>query len=800
MLTVNLQKKRREIWGIVFLSLFFFVAIGLFSYDPRDSSFNSVSTSKEVQNLTGLVGSYTADLLFQTFGLSAFLVLFPVIFLSILCFFPMSVTRKWPRIFGFLLLILFACGFLSLSFKTIHLKDQSLLAGGFTGHIVTSILLPYFNKVGSTIIILGGIAASSILSLNISLVAVGMSIVSLFLKLFSLLPFFKSRPIRKLKEEADEPSEFDESQAPEFEDEPMVIETQSESEEKDEFSEIAENDDIIEESFEGTPPPSSDSAGDIEFLDDAEAPQETETMAETVDAPVFRATAKKSRLVKPTYEFATPKENFRLPKLSILSDNIEKVQIDKETLLKNARILEQKLKDFNVEGRVVEVRPGPIITVYEFEPAPGIKVSKIVNLADDLSLALSALSVRIVAPIPGKSVVGIELPNEQREIIRLKEILQGNDFKSLKYRLPLSLGKNISGEPLIADLARMPHLLVAGATGSGKSVFINSIVSSLLFRYTPHQLRFLMIDPKMLELSIYDGIPHLLLPVITDPKKAAVALKWAVEEMDRRYTLMTKLFVRNIDSYNKKIQDTSKEELENILKESTPAIDTEEQIVELPDQLPYIIIVIDELADLMMVGSKDVELCIARLAQMARAAGIHLLVATQRPSVDVLTGLIKANFSCRISFQVPSKIDSRTILDCTGAEKLLGNGDMLFSPPGTSKVIRVHGAYVSDQEVKQLVEYLKGQGEPHYEPSILSKKTDEAGGDDYIAQDDEKYKEALELVAKCRYASISMIQRRLRIGYNRAARMIEQMEADGVIGPADGAKPREILTKNQSAF
>ncbi|MEK7791460.1 MAG: DNA translocase FtsK 4TM domain-containing protein, partial [Deltaproteobacteria bacterium] len=738
---------------------------------------------------TGLVGSYTADLLFQTFGLSAFLVLFPVIFLSILCFFPMSITRKWPRIFGFLLLILFACGFLSLSFKTIHLKDQSLLAGGFTGHIVTSILLPYFNKVGSSIIILGGIAASSILSLNISLVAAGMSMVSLFLKLFSLLPFFKSRPVRKLKEETFEPNEFDaaetesyESEAPVFEDEPMVIETQPESEEKDEFSEIAENDDIIEESFERAP--SSDSAGDIEFLDDTQAPPET---------------AKKSRLVKPPYEFVTPKGNFKLPKLGILSDNIEKVQVDKETLLKNARILEQKLKDFNVEGRVVEVRPGPIITVYEFEPAPGIKVSKIVNLADDLSLALSALSVRIVAPIPGKSVVGIELPNEQREIIRLKEILQGNDFKSLKYRLPLSLGKNISGEPIIADLARMPHLLVAGATGSGKSVFINSIVSSLLFRYTPHQLRFLMIDPKMLELSIYDGIPHLLLPVITDPKKAAIALKWAVEEMDRRYTLMTKLFVRNIDSYNKKIQDTSKEDLENILKESTPAIDTEEQIVELPNQLPYIIIVIDELADLMMVGSKDVELCIARLAQMARAAGIHLLVATQRPSVDVLTGLIKANFSCRISFQVPSKIDSRTILDCTGAEKLLGNGDMLFSPPGTSKVIRVHGAYVSDQEVKQLVEYLKEQGEPHYEPSILSKKTDEVG-DDYIAQDDEKYKEALELIAKCRYASISMIQRRLRIGYNRAARMIEQMEADGIIGPADGAKPREILTKNPSAF
>ncbi len=798
MLTVNLQKKRREIWGIVFLSLFFFVAIGLFSYDPRDPSFNSVSTSKEVWNLTGLVGSYTADLLFQTFGLSAFLVLFPVIFLSILCFFPMSITRKWPRIFGFLLLILFACGFLSLSFKTIHLKDQGLLAGGFTGHIITSILLPYFNKVGSYIIILGGIAASSILSLNISLVAAGMSIVSLFLKLFSLFPFFKSRPVRKLKEEAYEPpefdgveTEFDESDVPSFEDEPTVIETQPEpgkEEEKDEFSEVPDiPPDIIEESFERTSPPFSDSAADIEFLDDTQAPTEN---------PGFRATAKKSRGMKTTYEFPIPKGNFKLPKLDMLSDNIEKVQIDKETLLKNARILEQKLKDFNVEGRVVEVRPGPIITVYEFEPAPGIKVSRIVNLSDDLSLALSALSVRIVAPIPGKSVVGIELPNDQREIIRLKEILQGNDFKSLKYRLPLSLGKNISGEPIIADLARMPHLLVAGATGSGKSVFINSIVSSLLFRYTPHQLRFLMIDPKMLELSIYDDIPHLLLPVITDPKKAALALKWAVEEMDRRYILMTKLFVRNIDSYNKKIQDTSKEELENILKESTPAIDTEEQIIELPDQLPYIIIVIDELADLMMVGSKDVELSIARLAQMARAAGIHLLVATQRPSVDVLTGLIKANFSCRISFQVPSKIDSRTILDCIGAEKLLGNGDMLFSPPGTSKVIRVHGAYVSDQEVKQLVEYLKKQGEPHYEPSILiSKKTDEVG-DDYIAQDDEKYKEALELVSKCRYASISMIQRRLRIGYNRAARMIEQMEADGIIGPADGAKPREILTKS----
>jgi S-DNA-T family DNA segregation ATPase FtsK/SpoIIIE len=429
-------------------------------------------------------------------------------------------------------------------------------------------------------------------------------------------------------------------------------------------------------------------------------------------------------------------------------------------------------------------------------------------------MALQAHSIRIVAPIPGKGVVGIELPNRDREMVSLKEIFNSEEFHLGKLKLPLALGKDIAGNPLVTDLAKMPHLLVAGATGSGKSVAINTMILSLLYTSTPTDVRIIMVDPKMLELSVYEGIPHLLLPVVTNPKKAALALKWAVEEMGRRYRLMSDKGVRNIDSYNKELERSEKENACNKARGTTVV----EEIEDLEDQdemaareaaiqaflekgdalehghLPYIVVIVDELADLMMVAGREIEESIARLAQMARAAGIHLILATQRPSVDVITGLIKANFPARISFQVSSKIDSRTILDGNGAESLLGAGDMLFLPPGTSKMQRSHGAFVSDTEVQRVVEFLKKQGKPVYEKSILEMKSgdDKGGGDE--EQLDERYADALALVAEARQASISMIQRRLRIGYNRAARIIEKMEQDGVVGPSDGtSKPREVF-------
>ncbi len=474
------------------------------------------------------------------------------------------------------------------------------------------------------------------------------------------------------------------------------------------------------------------------------------------------------------------KGGFQLPSVSFLDAPAPnpKAAVSREELLANARLLENKLREFGVEGRVTEVHPGPVITMYEYEPAPGVKVNRIVNLADDLAMALKALSVRIVAPLPHKAAVGIEVPNAVREHVGLREILTADSFVKSASTLTFGLGKDTAGVPVSVDLARMPHLLVAGATGSGKSVSVNAMIVSVLLKATPEQARLLMVDPKMLELNVYDGIPHLLLPVVTEPKKAAAAFRWGVMEMERRYRLLADAGVRNIDQYNR-----------NLREGKVQAKPDEEP----PRALPYIMIVVDELADLMMVIGREIEESIARLAQKARAAGIHLLLATQRPSVDVITGLIKANFPARIAFQVASKVDSRTILDTNGAEHLLGQGDMLLLPPGSSKLQRIHGAYVSEVEIKRIADFLKAQAEPEYDESILEGADDDEPGLLDDEEVDPKYDEAIQVVAEARMASTSLIQRRLRIGYNRAARMIERMEREGIVGPGDGSKPREVL-------
>lgn len=460
-----------------------------------------------------------------------------------------------------------------------------------------------------------------------------------------------------------------------------------------------------------------------------------------------------------------------LPSLEMLEGGKrQKVSISEAQLWSTAQLLEHKLRDFGVEGKVVEVRPGPVVTVYEFEPAPGVKISKIVNLEDDLALALSAYSVRIEAPIPGKSVVGIEVSNPVRETVYLKEILASDAFMESPSKLTLALGKDIQGRPFVIDLTKMPHLLVAGSTGSGKSVSMNCMIVSVLFRATPDEVKFLLIDPKMLEMSAYEDIPHLLLPVVTDPKEASSALRWVVREMEERYSLMASKGTKHIERYNQKLLAEGKEGL-----------------------LPYIVVMIDELADLMITSRREVEESIIRLAQMARAAGIHLVLATQRPSVDVITGLIKANFPARISFQVSSKVDSRTILDSTGAEHLLGQGDMLFLPPGSSRLKRVHGAYVSEEEIKRVAEFWKGQGQPRYNLDILKEEPKETETlPDY---DDPKYEEAVHYVIQTGQASVSALQRRFKIGYNRAARLIERMEREGIVGPSDGVRPRPVLVK-----
>ena len=478
-------------------------------------------------------------------------------------------------------------------------------------------------------------------------------------------------------------------------------------------------------------------------------------------------------------------DTYRLPALNLLDPPVRTTQpLDEAALHASSRILETKLADFQVSGKVVAVRPGPVITTFEFEPAPGVKVNRIVTLADDLSMALRALSVRVLAPIPGKPVVGIEVSNPRREKVFIRELLESVEYEHADSKLALALGKDTTGNVVVADLARMPHLLVAGATGTGKSVSMNAMVMSILYKSSPRDVRFIMIDPKMLELSIYENVPHLLVPVVTDPKKAAAALANIEREMDLRYRLLHEKGVRNIDSYNRLLRETAGDKDVPASAEGLPH-----------HHLPRIIIIIDELADLMMMVGREVEESITRLAQKARAAGIHLILATQRPSVDVITGLIKANFPARISFQVTSRTDSRTILDAIGAERLLGEGDMLFLPPGTARVQRLHGAFVSDGDVHRVVDFIKRQEEPRYEMELLEGGDDEDGeGEDGEDLTDEMYDMAVRLVTEHRQASISWLQRRLRVGYNRAARMIERMEREGVVS-SPGAKGREVIAR-----
>ncbi|MEK7279142.1 MAG: DNA translocase FtsK [Nitrospirota bacterium] len=472
--------------------------------------------------------------------------------------------------------------------------------------------------------------------------------------------------------------------------------------------------------------------------------------------------------------------DYRLPSPSLLNEPaVIEGKISKEELLASSKMLEKKLLDFDVDGRVVQVHPGPVVTMYEFEPGAGVKVNRIVNLSDDLALVMRAMGVRIVAPIPGKSVVGIEIPNNLRRDVFLKDIITSGQFVKDGLKIPLALGKDIFGTPVVTDLATMPHLLVAGATGSGKSVALNSMILSLLYHASPDQIKMLMIDPKMLELSIYDGIPHLLSPVIVRPRDASRVLQKCVSEMQRRYVLLSEAGVRSIEGYNNSI-----------------SLDNNDADGNTKEKLPYMVIIIDELADLMMVVANEIEDSIARLAQMARAAGIHLILATQRPSVDVLTGIIKANFPARISFQVSSKIDSRTILDANGAEQLLGRGDMLFLLPGSGKITRIHGSYVEEGEIRRVVDFVKGEAKPEYGNFHIPAGPDDEGGEYQIDTDDGRdqlYRKAVDLVLSSGQASASLIQRRLRVGYPRAARMIEMMEEDGIVGPSVGGRPRPII-------
>ncbi len=710
---------RKEIRGIIFILFCIILGVSLFTYHHDDPLFFiKTGDSDNVHNLFGVIGSHISGYLFRLIGFSSFWLVAIFFIMSVLSFLGRSLLPPLKSLIAVMFLVISFSGLMSLQLNgVIEYRGGDLNSGGYIGEIISKTMVEYLNPFGASVLLFTVFIISLMICTHISFSWIFSKIYLHFLFLFRGIKEYCTKKIEKRKKNRTR-------------------------------KEIIR----IEKTKKRTK---------VKIVEPRKpAPKKPE---------------------QELFPFMSSTGEFKLPSLDLLDDppRDKWVEIQKESLEMNARRLEKKLADFGVEGEVMEILPGPVITMYEYKPAPGIKISKVAGLADDLTLALRAPSVRIVAPIPGKAAIGIEIANNQRDHVYLKEVLSSQEFKDSNNKLTIALGMDITGNPVIADLVRMPHLLVAGATGTGKSVSLNSMINSLLFKLSPDMVKMLMIDPKRIELSIYKDIPHLLYPVVTEPKEATRLLRWTVQEMERRYMLLSDRGVRNIDAYNKKVAKQNKE------SDASEAQGTDKP-------LPYIILVIDELADLMMVSSRDVEESITRLAQMARASGIHLIIATQRPSVDVLTGIIKANFPTRISFQVSSKVDSRTILDTIGAEHLLGEGDMLFMPPGVGRLTRIHGAFISEDEVKRVTDFLRTQMKPDYDSSIVDHVAKGEEIEEEEMEKDEKYEQAIDVVIQTGQASISMLQRKLRVGYNRAARMIEIMEKEGIVGPSDGVKARDV--------
>ncbi len=763
------RPRLNEAAGIVLLSLSLLIWLGLVSYHPEDPSWNTASGAARTHNLVGAIGARMADLGLQSLGLAAYVL--PVLLLLLAWKWLRSEPIETPavRLTGAVLLVGATSAGLSLV-PDWKLYSGAVPAGGLVGYLLADVLLHQLNVAGSAIVSATVFVLSIYLLSSFSLSSArgwAGKPLEAFTGFFSRWKTNRASRRARPKPGKTGPAPVEvEAVTTEIENlvAPAVAETASLP------AAAAEPAEIPIRTLNDLPPwrrpaPAAEQA--------EQAPEETPAEPAAAAPAVHRTRQLKA---------------YQLPSTDLLNEPPGRNPYDEQELKNIAARIKSKFEEFNVLGNVVQINPGPVVTTFEFKPEAGIKYSRITTLTEDLCLGLQAESI-LIERIPGKPTVGIEVPNTKREVIGLRQILESDEFQNTTARLPIPLGKDINGRIKVAALESMPHLLIAGSTGSGKSVLLNSMIMSILFRFTPEQVRMIMVDPKRLELGLYEGVPHLLTPVITDPKKATNALRNAVLEMDRRLRLLAGQGVRNIEQYNRKVRQLSEQPL-NLFDENGEGEELE--------PLPYIVIFIDELADLMMLERNNVEESVTRLAQMARAVGIHLVLATQRPSVDVVTGLIKANFPARISFRVATRVDSRTILDVMGAEHLLGKGDMLFLPPGSSRLVRVHGALVTEAEINRVVDCWKQQAAPEYDATYLvapPSEEDEAALEDLDGEQDPLYEDAVRVVLEMGKASTSTLQRRLRLGYGRAARILDRMQREGIIGPPDGSKPREVLKR-----
>ena len=808
------NSRRNEIIAILFLALGLLLSLCLISaaFNPNDPSWNSAGQA-ETNNWAGAIGASVAAALFQFIGLAAYLL--PVLLLAAAWrrFRTRSIHAPLNRLLGLVTLVLAAAALLSIS-PMRPLFDSSVQPGGLVGTLIARSLASGLNTVGATVLLLAIACTGLLLATNFSFVGLYEKIVQLIGNRFDVVHTLPARfaawrgarreqtRLRKEKQAALKAEEeaaraalrdvrelTPAERVAEFMKEPepvqptSVLRRETVTSARASIAGVAEPPRVaaaaagatIVESHSGRRSifPSGNGAVGVEDPDAEEMVKGASVLRTKLEAPATGKLPFDADRKKVSYS------DYSLPPLEFLNEAPPPSEQADAELLRLATNLAEKCKEFNVTGQIKHICPGPVVTTYEFKPDPGVKYSRVVSLVDDLCLALKAESIRIDR-MPGKPHVGIEVPNPRRETIFLREVIESRAFRESGSKLTIALGKTIDGLNYVADLAKMPHLLIAGTTGAGKSVGVNSLIVSILYRSRPDEVKFILIDPKRLELGLYEDIPHLATPIITDPKLAARSLKWAVGEMERRYRDLAGWGVRNIDGYNTEIMRR------NLVKEY-------DETGEPYKPLPFIVIIIDELADLMMTSGREVEESITRLAQMARAVGIHLVLATQRPSVDVITGLIKANFPSRISFRVSSKVDSRTIIDTNGAEHLLGRGDMLFLPPGTSRLIRVHGAYIDETEIGRIVNHIKTQGPPSYDETITQSEEEALGLEDSNGEHDELFEEALRICVEMKRASTSVLQRRLRIGYGRAAAILDIMEREGLIGQADGSRPRPVL-------